>query len=163
MRLKTFLSPRLEEVSPGESYAEEFDAAWARTERLGLDARPFRVIVRKDCVDVRKVMPLVLDYFSQHTPAELIGVLGRLLAQSGETAIDGMQQTLKESSRWRKRQTLHWRRRVLAVGIALLVGGISLLLLLIGWLSGSRKESPPKPLRSERSSVPPSADDFVQF
>jgi len=97
------------------------------------------------------------------TPAELIGVVGRLLAQSGETAIDGMQQTLKESSRRRKRQTDRWRRRVLATGLALLVGGLSLLLLLIGWLAGSRKDKPPRPPQSERSSIPPSGDDCVQL
>jgi serine/threonine protein kinase len=97
------------------------------------------------------------------TPAELIGVLGRLLAQYGETAVGGMEKTLKESSRWRKRQTDRWRRRVLASGLALLVGGVSVLLLLIGWLAGVRKGERPKPSRPERSSLPPNGDDCVEL
>ena len=54
------------------AYAQEFEAAWARTERLGLEAPPVRLVVRKDCVDMAKVMPVLLDYFDRHDPAELI-------------------------------------------------------------------------------------------
>jgi len=88
----------------------------------------------------------------------LSGVLGQLLAQSGETAIGGMQQTLKESSRWRKQQTQRWRRQVLAAGIALLVG-LGLFLLLINWLMGSKQRSPAQPPRPERSSLPPQSSE----
>jgi eukaryotic-like serine/threonine-protein kinase len=97
------------------------------------------------------------------TPAELADVLGRLLAQSGETAVGGMQQTLKESSRWRKRQATQWRRWVLAVGLALLAGGLSLFVLLIGWLARGRKENTPRPARSDRDNPPIHGDEIVQL
>ena len=54
-------------------YAQEFEVAWARTERLGLLRAPIRMIVRKDCVDMSAVMPVLLEYFSRHDPAELVG------------------------------------------------------------------------------------------
>jgi len=57
-------------VSP---YVQEFEAALERTERLGLGAAPVRLVVRKDCVDMAKVMPVLLDYFDRHRPEELVG------------------------------------------------------------------------------------------
>lgn len=54
-------------------YAQEFEAAWERTERLGLSLPPVRLAVRKDCVDMAKTMLVLLDYFSRHDPAELVG------------------------------------------------------------------------------------------
>lgn len=77
------------------------------------------------------------------TPADLIGVLTGLLAQHGETAIDGMAQTLKESSRWHKQQLRHWRRRVLTAGIALLVGGLTSLYATIRALFAGKNDKPP--------------------
>ena len=55
------------------AYALEFEAALDRTERLGLGAAPVRLVVRNDCVDMAKVMPVLLDYFDRHRPEELIG------------------------------------------------------------------------------------------
>ena len=55
------------------SYIKEFEAATERTLHLGMDSRAIRVVVRKDCVDMTKVMPVLLDYFVRHDPAELIG------------------------------------------------------------------------------------------
>jgi hypothetical protein len=55
------------------AYVQEFEAALQRTERLGLDASPVRVVVRNDCVDMAKTMPVLLDYFARHDPAELTG------------------------------------------------------------------------------------------
>ena len=55
------------------AYVQEFEAALDRTERLGLGASPVRLVVRKDCVDMAKIMPVLLDYFGRHDPAELIG------------------------------------------------------------------------------------------
>jgi hypothetical protein len=54
-------------------YVQEFEAALQRTERLGLDASPVRVVVRNDCVDMAKTMPVLLHYFDRHEPQELIG------------------------------------------------------------------------------------------
>ena len=54
-------------------YVREFEAAWRRTERLELDHAPVRLLVAKDCVDMSTVMPLLLDYFAKHDPAELVG------------------------------------------------------------------------------------------
>lgn len=47
-------------------------AAVDRTEALGLAAPP-RLIVRKHCVDMKRVRPIVLEFFDRHTPEELIG------------------------------------------------------------------------------------------
>jgi len=55
------------------AYVQEFEAAMERTERLGLGAPAVRVVVRKDCVDMAKTMPVLLDYFARHDPGELIG------------------------------------------------------------------------------------------
>jgi len=55
------------------AYVQEFEAALERTERLGLGAPAVRAVVRKDCVDMAKTMPVLLDYFARHDPAELIG------------------------------------------------------------------------------------------
>lgn len=55
------------------TYIEEFEAAWERTQRLGLDSHPLRVVVREDCVNMAKSLPVLLDYFARHDPAELIG------------------------------------------------------------------------------------------
>jgi hypothetical protein len=60
-------------LSSMPAYVREFEAAWARTSRLGLGAPPIRMIVRKDCVDMARVMPVLLDYFARQDPAELIG------------------------------------------------------------------------------------------
>jgi hypothetical protein len=54
-------------------YAQEFEAAWDRTVRLGLSLPALRLRVRKDCVDLSKAMPVLLDYFARHDPSELIG------------------------------------------------------------------------------------------
>jgi hypothetical protein len=55
------------------AYVQEFEAAVERTERLGLGASPVRLVVRKDCVDMAKTMPVLLDYFGRHDPPELVG------------------------------------------------------------------------------------------
>jgi len=55
------------------AYVQEFEAALERTERLGLGASPVRLVVRKDCVDMAQTMPVLLDYFGRHDPAELVG------------------------------------------------------------------------------------------
>jgi hypothetical protein len=39
-------------MAPVHPYVQEFDAAWERTERLGLGAAPVRLVVRKDCMDM---------------------------------------------------------------------------------------------------------------
>lgn len=54
-------------------YAQEFESAWERTERLGLARPPIRLSVRKDCVDMTTAMPVLLDYFKRHRPEELVG------------------------------------------------------------------------------------------
>jgi hypothetical protein len=55
------------------TYVQEFEAALERTERLQLGAAPVRLVVRKDCVDMANVMPILLEYFDRHDPAELVG------------------------------------------------------------------------------------------
>jgi hypothetical protein len=55
------------------AYVQEFETAMERTERLGIGAPAVRVVVRKDCVDMAKTMPVLLDYFARHDPAELVG------------------------------------------------------------------------------------------
>lgn len=53
-------------------YIAEYMAAVDRTEALGLEAPP-RLIVRKNCVDMKRVRPVILAYFDRHTPEELLG------------------------------------------------------------------------------------------
>jgi hypothetical protein len=53
-------------------YLAEYTAAVARTEALGLATAP-RVLVAKDCVNRDQVLSVLLDYFDQHTPEELVG------------------------------------------------------------------------------------------
>jgi hypothetical protein len=55
------------------AYVQEFETAWERTGRLGLSLPSVRLAVRKDCVDLATTMPVLLDYFARHDPAELIG------------------------------------------------------------------------------------------
>ena len=53
-------------------YVQEFMAAIDRTEAFGLSAPP-RILVAKDCVDMGRTMPVLLDYFARHEPKELVG------------------------------------------------------------------------------------------
>jgi serine/threonine protein kinase len=95
------------------------------------------------------------------TGAELIGVLTRLLAQSGETAVGGMERTLKEPSH-RKPPIADRRNWLVAGGTAVLIGGLSLLMFLIGWLAG-RKDKPARPTPPDRGTLRADAGDCVQL
>jgi len=53
-------------------YIAEYMVAFERTESFGLKAPP-RLLVSKPCVDVNKTLPVLLDYFDEHTNAELLG------------------------------------------------------------------------------------------
>ena len=53
-------------------YIQEYMAAVDRTVALGLEA-PMRVVVCKDCVDMNRVRPVLLDYFDRYTPQDLMG------------------------------------------------------------------------------------------
>jgi hypothetical protein len=75
---------------PSDGYAGEYLAALNRTAALGLETPP-RLLVEKDCVDPDKTMPVLLDYFDEHEPGELVGqtlainvaLIPRLLDQTG--------------------------------------------------------------------------------
>jgi hypothetical protein len=51
---------------------QEFIEAFDRTERLGMRV-PMRLLVERDCVDRKKLMPVLLEYFLSHDPQDLIG------------------------------------------------------------------------------------------
>lgn len=53
-------------------YASEYLAALDRTQRFGFEA-PLRLLVRKDCVDMDVVRPVLLDYFERSEPESMIG------------------------------------------------------------------------------------------
>ena len=53
-------------------YIAEFIAAIDRTERFGFETRP-RFLVEKECVDLQTILPVLLDYYDQHSPDELVG------------------------------------------------------------------------------------------
>jgi hypothetical protein len=53
-------------------YVAEFLAAFDRTEKFGCAAPP-RLLVRKNCVDMGAVMPVLLDYFDRNGWEALIG------------------------------------------------------------------------------------------
>lgn len=72
-------------------YALEFSQAWDRTLRFGLKLSPLRLLVRKDCIDVKKATAVIIEYFDQHAPEELMGQImasynvlqGRLMRELG--------------------------------------------------------------------------------
>jgi hypothetical protein len=53
-------------------YVAEYLAAIDRTEAFGFEAPP-RLLVRKDCVDMEIVRPVLLDYFERSSPEPMIG------------------------------------------------------------------------------------------
>jgi hypothetical protein len=66
------LTPLSPESLPKEGYTAEYMQAFDRGERLGLRVPP-RILVRKPCVDVERTLPVLLDYFDEHEPEELMG------------------------------------------------------------------------------------------
>ena len=54
-------------------YGLEFSDAWDRTLRFGLELPPVRILVQKDCIDVAKARSVIVEYFNQHAPEELMG------------------------------------------------------------------------------------------
>jgi hypothetical protein len=54
-------------------YGLEFSEAWDRTLRFGLELPPVRILVQKDCIDVAKARSVIVEYFNQHAPEELMG------------------------------------------------------------------------------------------
>ena len=54
-------------------YNQEFSQAWNRTLRLGLALLPIRLQVRKDCIDLPKALPVIVDCFNQHPSDKLRG------------------------------------------------------------------------------------------
>jgi hypothetical protein len=60
-----------EEFHPLPRYVSEYMAAIDRTEGFGLQAPP-RILVAKDCVDLDRAMPALLEYFDRHRPEELV-------------------------------------------------------------------------------------------
>lgn len=56
-----------------KDYGQEFTQAWDRTLRLGLALPPVRLLVRKNCIDLTKALPVIIDYFNQHSGDQLVG------------------------------------------------------------------------------------------
>lgn len=54
-------------------YDQEFSQAWDRTLRFGLALPPIRLQVRKDCIDLAKALPVIVDCFNQHSSDKLRG------------------------------------------------------------------------------------------
>jgi hypothetical protein len=63
-----------DDVNPliGSAYVSEYMMAIDRTEAFGFEAPP-RLLVKKDCVELGTVRPVLLDYFDENSPASLIG------------------------------------------------------------------------------------------
>jgi hypothetical protein len=57
------------ELSP---YVGEYLAAIERTEQFGFEA-PIRLLVKKDCVDMLTLQPVLLDFFERSPPDSMIG------------------------------------------------------------------------------------------
>ena len=53
-------------------YVGEYLAAIDRTEEYGFEVPP-RLLVRKDCVDMEIVRPVLLDYFERSSPESMVG------------------------------------------------------------------------------------------
>jgi hypothetical protein len=63
------------EPAPGlklSPYVGEYLAAIDRTEAFGFEA-PMRLLVKKDCIDMQALRPLLLDYFGRSPPDSMIG------------------------------------------------------------------------------------------
>jgi hypothetical protein len=63
-------SQNLLDFAPGlklSPYVGEYLAAIDRTEAFGFDA-PMRLLVKKDCVDMEIMRPVLLDYFERSPP-----------------------------------------------------------------------------------------------
>jgi hypothetical protein len=54
-------------------YGQEFMDAWDRTVRFGLALPPIRLLVRKNCIDLAKALPVIVDYFNRHSGEALVG------------------------------------------------------------------------------------------
>ena len=53
-------------------YVGEYLAAIERTEEYGFDP-PTRLLVKKDCVDMQRLLPVLLDFFERSPPDSMIG------------------------------------------------------------------------------------------
>jgi hypothetical protein len=58
---------------PVNDYGQEFMAAWNRTAHFGLALPPVRLLVRKDCIDLSKALPVIVEYFNRHSGEQLVG------------------------------------------------------------------------------------------
>src|ERR1700729_2773425 len=82
MGIFSFLSSRapkpwqsILDFAPGlklSSYVGEYLTAIDRTEEFGFESPP-RLLVRNDCVDIRSLQPVLLDYFESSPPDSMIG------------------------------------------------------------------------------------------
>jgi hypothetical protein len=82
MSIWSFLRPRksapprnIPDSSPGlklSPYVGEYLAAINRTEEFGFEAPP-RILVKKDCVDMQTLRPVLLDFFERSPPDSMIG------------------------------------------------------------------------------------------
>jgi hypothetical protein len=62
-----------EDGIPVNDYGQEFTQAWDRTVRFGLALPPIRLLVRKNCIDLAKALPVIVDYFNRHSGEGLVG------------------------------------------------------------------------------------------
>jgi hypothetical protein len=62
-----------EDGIPVNDYGQEFMDAWDRTVRFGLALPPIRLLARKDCIDLAKALPVIVDYFNRHSGEGLVG------------------------------------------------------------------------------------------
>jgi hypothetical protein len=53
-------------------YVGEYLGAIDRTQELGFEAPP-RLLVKKDCVDMQTLRPVLLDFFERSPPDSIIG------------------------------------------------------------------------------------------
>jgi hypothetical protein len=82
MSIWSFLRPRtpnppqnILDFAPGlklSPYVGAYLAAIDQTERFGFEA-PMRVLVKKDCVDMQTLQPVLLDFFERSPPDSMIG------------------------------------------------------------------------------------------
>ena len=63
---------RPEAFASTSNYGSEYLAAFDRSERFGFKVPP-RIRVRKDCVAMSAVMPVLLDFYEENSPEDLIG------------------------------------------------------------------------------------------
>lgn len=60
-------------LTPMEAYAQEFIRASNRSRQLGITLPPVQFLVRKDCLDMQRLGPMLQEYVGRFSQDEIVG------------------------------------------------------------------------------------------